>query len=61
MARVKGAMNTRKRRNKILKLARTIADLSGENNISTVHLSEAIMLRSLDKSTKIWFLSKNEL
>ncbi|MGN0297648.1 MAG: YifB family Mg chelatase-like AAA ATPase [Lachnospiraceae bacterium] len=37
---------------KILKVARTIADLEGAEHISTEHLCEAIHYRSLDK--KIW-------
>ncbi len=37
---------------KILKLARTIADLEGSEGIKSIHLREAIMLRSLDKSQK---------
>ena len=35
--------------NKILKLARTIADLAGEENISEAHLMEAIRYRNLDR------------
>jgi len=35
---------------KVLRVARTIADLSGEENISAMHLSEAIQYRRLDRS-----------
>jgi magnesium chelatase family protein len=38
---------------KILKVARTIADLASHDEIDVAHIQEAIMYRSLNRS--IWF------
>ena len=35
--------------NRVLKIARTIADLEGEKNILVDHISEAIQYRNLDR------------
>jgi magnesium chelatase family protein len=37
-------------RGRILKIARTIADLDGEESLTASHVSQAIMLRTLDRT-----------
>ncbi len=39
---------------KILKVARTIADMCGESDIQAPHISEAVQYRSLDRTNWIY-------
>jgi magnesium chelatase family protein len=40
-------------RQRVLKLARTIADLDGQDSIAATHISEAVMLRCLDREQPV--------
>ena len=40
------------------RLARTVADLDGEDRIATAHLAEAIQYRSLDRTRRTAAMSR---
>ncbi len=49
-AQMREQVLTARAHDKILRIARTIADLEGEANVQSQHIAEAVQYRGLDRS-----------